>query len=113
MDKLLALIERKPAYENMTKRLEEQGIIMKTPREFMKDFYNIDIEDGKQEVKNMKIRQVNIEDISLKDIEPGKYYVVSLGGETVLDIYYELINEVIERLKEEDCALVERMDKKR
>ena len=48
--------------EKRMKELEEQGIILKTPREFMKDFFNIDIKDGKQE-ENMELKDKDFEDI--------------------------------------------------
>ena len=58
----------------------------------------------------MKIRQIKIEDISIKDIEPGKYYVADIDTQTVLDVYYELISEVKERAESERCILFEIVD---
>lgn len=47
-------------FEKRMKELEEQGIILKTPRKFMKDFFNIDIKDGKQEENMDKLDIIEI-----------------------------------------------------
>ncbi len=58
-------------FEKHTKELEEQGIILKIPREFMKDFFNIDIKDGKQE-ENM---DVFVEKILIKKLHEGEIII--------------------------------------
>lgn len=66
--------------EKRMKELEKQGIILKTPRERMKDFFNIDIKDNEEkEVENMDNLDVvelrilqSLVDKELNEIEKGE-----------------------------------------
>lgn len=50
----------------------------------------------------IKEKQVSLDDISFKNLTPDKVYLVDIARGTVDDVYYCVVNQIIDRAKEDD-----------